>query len=220
MKRDNQTGFEFRAYTLPGLAVRRENDRPLITGYAAVFDELSQMMWGFREKILRGAFLESIEKNDIRFLWQHNTDQVLGRTKNGTLRAWEDDHGLAFELEPPDTQLGRDALTSIERGDVDQMSFGFRSLPDGDEWKIDEDDTLIRTLKRVDLMEISPVTWPAYPATSVGVRSALPNFETLPEWVQRALTQQPVDHNSADEARARLDLMRKRLQILTVETQP
>lgn len=216
MKRNSQNGLEYRAYTLPGLTVRRENDKPIIAGYAAVFNELSVMMWGFREEILRGAFAESIEKNDIRGLWQHETNQVLGRTKNGTLRLWEDEKGLAFELEPPDTTLGRDALTSIERGDVDQMSFGFRSLPDGDEWRFDEDETLIRTLKRLDLMEISPVTWAAYPQTSVGVR-ALPNFGDLPDWVQRALSQQPVDHSADDTARARLELMRRKLRVISLE---
>lgn len=213
--RNQQTGIEYRAYTLPGLTVRRDGDRPVITGYAAVFNELSVMLWSFREEILKGAFAESIEKNDVRALYQHETNQVLGRTKNGSLRLWEDDKGLSFELEPADTTIGRDAVTSIERGDVDQMSFGFRSLPDGDEWRFSEDETLIRTLKKVDLLEVSPVTWAAYPQTSVGVRS-LPNFESLPEWVQRALTQQPVD-DSAEAARARLDLMRRRLRVASLE---
>lgn len=216
MKRNNQaSGIEYRAYTLPGLTVRRDGDRAIIAGYAAVFNQMSVMLWGFREEILKGAFVESIEKNDIRGLWQHETDQVLGRTKNGTLRLWEDEKGLSFELEPPDTTLGRDAVTTIERGDVDQMSFGFRSLPDGDEWRFGEDETLIRTLKRVDLLEISPVTWAAYPQTSVGVRS-LPNFESLPDWVQRALIQ-AADDSADDAARARLDLMRRKLRVFSLE---
>lgn len=213
---DLQPTIEYRAFTLPGLTVRRDGDRPVITGYAAVFNELSVMMWGFREEILKGAFAESIERNDIRALWQHETDQVLGRTKNGSLRLWEDDKGLQFELEPADTTLGRDAVTSIERGDVDQMSFGFRSLPDGDEWRFDDDEMLIRTLKKVDLLEVSPVTWAAYPQTSVGVRG-MPDMASLPDWVQRALTQESGSHNADEAARARLDLMRRKLRVASLE---
>lgn len=148
-----------------------------LRGYAAVFDALSVEMWGFWERIERGAFGESLKEaggpeagGDVVALWQHDTARVLGRTGNGSLRLWEDEAGLGFELWPADTQDGRDALTLIRRGDVRQMSFGFQVLEDA--WGVDEEERIIRTLKKIRLIEISPVTFPAYPGTEVGTRGA------------------------------------------------
>jgi len=163
---------------------------------------------GFYEEVERGAFTESVATGDIRALYQHNTEKVLGRTKSGTLSLWEDDQGLAFELNPPDNSIGRDAVVSIERGDVDQMSFGFNVPPKGDDWTETEEGIPLRKLRKIGLMEISPVTWAAYPQTGVGV------MRSAPEWVQRALTQGVDDSSKAqDIARARLNLMLKRLDI-------
>ncbi len=114
-----------------------------LTGYAAVFGELSQVIFGmFREKIERGAFAASLG-GDIKALWNHDTNLPLGRTKSGTLKLAEDTHGLRVEINPPDTQAGRDALESIRRGDVDQMSFGFQVLEDT--WDKQADGMVIRT---------------------------------------------------------------------------
>lgn len=188
-------------------AVEQDGKRKL-RGYAAVFDSLSVDLWGFREKIAPGTFAASLAAgDDVRALWNHNTDFVLGRTKNGTLSLSEDETGLAFELEPPDTQLARDLVASVERGDVDQMSFGFAAL-DAD-WDIDENEQLIRTLRKVKLYEISPVTFPAYPATSVSARAgndpAYGDIPQIPAEVQRALADAAKpDHSRARAARARL----------------
>lgn len=172
--------LEHRSYELNQISVRQDGDKRQIAGYAALFNRLSNVIFGFRERISPGAFQDSLS-GDIRALWQHDSSQPLGRTRARTLSVWEDERGLGFEIDLPDTQAGRDAMISIERGDVDQMSFGFSVLPDGDEWEQDEEDQLIRTLNRVKLIEISPVTFPAYPDTSVDiVRSA-------PEWVQQRL---------------------------------
>jgi HK97 family phage prohead protease len=188
-----------------GLEVRAQADQPAtILGHAALFNSPSVFM-GFRETIAPGAFADTLG-GDIRALWQHDTTQVLGRTTAGTLRLWEDDQGLAFELDPPNTQTGRDAVTLIERGDVSQMSFGFNVPPGGDSWSEDGDGVPLRTLRAVSLMEISPVTWAAYPQTGVGV------MRSAPEWVQRALTQ-GVDDKANDIARARLSLMLKKLEL-------
>jgi hypothetical protein len=82
----------------------------------------------------------------------------------------EDDQGLAIEIDPPDTQAARDLMVSIERGDISQMSFGFRVK--GEEWEFnDGEDPDIRTLTEVQLFDVSPVTYPAYTQTDVGVRS-------------------------------------------------
>lgn len=180
-----------------------------IGGYAALFDVLSVVLWDFREEIAPGAFAQSIAQNNVRALWNHDTSEVLGATANGTLQLAEDEIGLRFELELPDTQRGRDAFTLIERGDVSQMSFGFRSLPDGDEWRIDEDGQYIRRLLKVDLLEVSPVTFPAYPATSVGVRSEMLGDEVqIPDAIRRAAGDVGVDSVAADVSRrARLAAM-------------
>lgn len=206
--RASAVSLEQRFAKIEGLEVRAKGDRPAtILGHAALFNTPSVFM-GFREIIKPGAFTDSLT-GDIRALWQHDTARVLGRTKAGTLRLWEDDQGLAFELNPPDTQDGRDAVTLIERGDVDQMSFGFNTPPGGDSWSEDGDGIPLRELNKVGLMEISPVTWAAYPQTGVGV------MRNAPDWVQRALTHGVDDSSEADgKARARLDLMRKRQELL------
>lgn len=178
-----------------------------IGGYAAVFNSLSVVLWDFREEIAPGAFADAIAKNNVRALWNHDTNEVLGASANGTLFLAEDATGLRFELELPDTQRGRDAYTLIERGDVSQMSFGFRSLPDGSEWRIDEDGMYIRRLLKADLLEVSPVTFPAYPATSVGVRSEILGDEVqIPDAVRRAAQAVSVD-SVAVAARARVQAM-------------
>jgi HK97 family phage prohead protease len=189
------------------ISIRAAADTPTtVLGHAALFNSKSVYMMGFREVIEPGAFKDSLA-GDIRALWQHDTARVLGRTKSGTLRLWEDDQGLAFELVPPNTSDGRDAITLIERGDVDQMSFGFNVPPKGDTWSEDEDGIPLRTLRTVSLMEISPVTWPAYSDTGVGV------MRNAPEWVQRALAQ-GVNDIANDIARARMDRMLKRIEVI------
>lgn len=206
--RDGGVSLEQRFAPITGLEIRAEDGKPAtILGHAALFNTKSVYLYGFREMIEPGAFSESLT-GDIRALWQHDSARVLGRTKAGTLRLWEDDQGLAFELNPPDNTDGRDAVVSIERGDVDQMSFGFNVPPGGDSWAEDEDGIPLRKLRAVSLMEISPVTWAAYPQTGVGV------MRSAPEWVQRALTQGVDDSSKADDiARARVDLMLKRLDL-------
>jgi HK97 family phage prohead protease len=152
---------------------RRNGDDPTIVGYAAVFDTLSVELWGFFERVKPGAFAKTIRESDVRALWNHNSDMVLGRTKSGTLRLKEDEIGLRIEVDPPGAQWARDAVVTIERGDVDQMSFGFNTIQD--HW-LQEDGgggRLIRELVEVRLFDVSPVTFPAYPDTTVQVRELL-----------------------------------------------
>lgn len=161
--------IELRHFEIEELETRNEEESPpLIRGYAAKFEKLSQDLGGFKEKIQRGAFEKSVRGNNVRALWNHNTDLVLGSTKNNSLKLWEDEKGLRFELELPDTAWGRDAYTSIERGDVEGVSFGFNVV--ADEWE-EEKKSLIRTLTDVILHEISPTAFPAYTQTNVAVRS-------------------------------------------------
>lgn len=131
---------------------------------AVPFGELSVDLGGWREVIVAGAFDIS---GDIRALWQHKSDQVLGRTTNGTLALRAETDGIYSEIDPPDTSWARDALTSIERGDVTASSFGF--FVEDDEWVMTEKE-IIRRVIRARLQEVSPVTFPAYLLTSTAVR--------------------------------------------------
>ena len=139
-----------------------------IVGYAAIFNTLSEDLGGFREKIDPGAFKKTIKSDDIRALKNHNADYVIARSKSGTLALVEDKHGLKIDADPPDAQWAKDLMTSIDRGDIDQMSFGFRTISDKWETKDEEE---IRTLLEVKLFDVSTVTFPAYPDTEVGLRS-------------------------------------------------
>jgi HK97 family phage prohead protease len=149
---------------------KRDDGQTLIVGHAAVFDQLSEDLGGFREQIQAGAFVDAIATDDVRALWNHNPDFILGRNRSNTLRLVEDVRGLAIEIIPPDTQTVRDlVLTPMERGDVSQMSFAFSVRPGGQDWAKNDSGQLIRTLKKLRLYDVSPVTYPAYPQTDVGV---------------------------------------------------
>ncbi len=157
------------------IELRGEGDAaaPVITGYAAVYDQLSDTIGGmFRERIEPGAFAAPLQRGyDVRALVDHNPEKILGRVKSGTLRLSQNPKGLRCEIDPPDTQYARDLMSSIKRGDISQMSFSFRTIEDSwDEKPIDGKMTIIRTLHDMELCDVSPVTYPAYPQTEVGVR--------------------------------------------------
>lgn len=152
-----------------------EGDNKLkLSGHAAVFNRETVLVpanaWykgspEIREVIEPGAFSKTLKERDVRAVWNHNTDIVLGRKGNGTLELREDEIGLANDIFPPDTSLIRDmVITPIERGDVDQMSFGFRIIR---EKMVEENNVITFTLKELDLVEVSPVTIPAYPQTDI-----------------------------------------------------
>ena len=161
-------GPEKRSFPLREMRVSEEGR---IVGYAAVFDTYAESPWGFREIIRPGAFAKSIaDGEDVRCLWNHDSNFVLGRTKNGTLALREDPHGLWIDCRPPDTSFARDFVENIRRGDVDQMSFAFD--PVNDNWG-HTDGKFTRELLEVKLGDVSPVTYPFYPTTQVTVRAAL-----------------------------------------------
>ena len=169
MVKDTKPAVERRSFQVAEIRAPADGGGRTITGHAAVFNELSAEMLGFREKIEPGAFAESIEQDDVRALWNHDAGDVLGRTRSGTLRLVEDELGLTFEIDVAETQVGNDALVSIRRGDVDDMSFGFVAIDD--EWTQEPGEAApTRTLKKVRLLGVSPVTFPAYPQTDVAVR--------------------------------------------------
>jgi uncharacterized protein len=154
-------------------------------GYAASFDVLSRNLGGFRERIARGAFVRSLKAgDDVKATFNHDKNIVLGRRGNGTLTVEEDSRGLKFRCQMNrDSQQHRDIYASIKRGDISQCSFAFTINGDaGEDWQpvSEQDDAgniiaAIRTLKDVNLIDVSAVTYPAYSeknATSVQARSA------------------------------------------------
>jgi uncharacterized protein len=151
-------------------------EAPTISGRAAVYNRWSEDLGGFRELIEPG-FFENALKSDVRALWNHNSDLVLGRTKAGTLRLTDTESSLDVEIKPPDTQTGRDAVVSIKRRDVTQMSFAFSVKSGGDTWERDQrTGAITRKLLRGGcemLYDVSPVTYPAYVQTSVHARSMM-----------------------------------------------
>jgi HK97 family phage prohead protease len=145
----------------------------VLKGYAAVFNSLSEEIRGggrgFREVIMPGAFDRALkEGHDVRALLNHNPDIVLGRTKAKTLRLEVDDTGLLATITPPDTRTGQDVVASVERGDLSQMSFGFRVL--ADEWRR-QDGEPVREVRDLELLDVSIVAYPAYTETSVSTRA-------------------------------------------------
>ena len=154
---------EFRAIT--------ENDGSLrkIVGYAAVFDKPSEDL-GFIEYVRKGAFKKAISKSDARALFNHDTDTLpLGRQSSGTLVLREDVNGLYYEILPPDTQTARDLMTSIDRGDVKESSYGFTVAVD--EWDFKDPDNTKRTIIEVaEIFDVSPVVFAAFNDTTVALR--------------------------------------------------
>jgi len=160
---------ERRTFTVRDIETRAEDGKLRMAGYAAVFNEPSLPL-PFIEKIAPGAFRKTLsETPDVRLLINHE-GLPLARTKNGSMSLYEDERGLYFEAELADTQEARDLHTLVARGDVDQMSFAFRVIRQ--KWN---DDRTERMLTEVSLADgdVSIVTYPAYPATSVEAREAL-----------------------------------------------
>lgn len=161
---------EIRRLSNGELRLSSKGKRKLV-GYAARFNSLSDDLGGFREQIAPGAFKNALKKSDVRALLNHESSVVLGRVSAGTLRLKEDSLGLFMEVDLPNTQAARDLIESIERGDITQQSFGFRVAPGGDSWSENKAGEQIRTLLEIDeLFDVSPVTFPAYPETSIEAR--------------------------------------------------
>ena len=142
-----------------------------IVGHASVFDSWSETLGGifpFKEIVRKGTFTETIKLDDIRALFNHDPNYVLGRNVAGTLELEEDDIGLRVVITPPDTSWANDLIKNLRRGDISQMSIGFIVLEDT--WGT-QDGIDIREIKKVQLFDVSIVTYPAYTQTDVGVRA-------------------------------------------------
>jgi HK97 family phage prohead protease len=151
-----------------------KGDSPKLAGLAARFNSPTEISGLFIEKILPGAFSATLAGGaDVRALFNHNADAVLGRTKNNTLRLWESSVGLEFECDLPNTTVAKDVYAMVQRGDVSQCSFGF--TVDAEHWipATRAGELPTRELQSVSLFDVTiACTYPAYDATSVEARSA------------------------------------------------
>lgn len=169
--------MERRFFQIPVTVEKRADGSTGITGYAAVFhrdgdDGTEFALWDdLIEQIAPEAFTRALkESHDVRALFNHDPSHVLGRSKAGTLRLSVDQRGLKYDIDMPDTATGKDVATSIQRGDITGSSFGF--IPKAVEWKRDDNRKVdVRIIKDVDLLDVGPVTFPAYESTTTGLRS-------------------------------------------------
>lgn len=150
----------------------RADNSPKIRGLAGVvYDgtpETQYELWpGVVERFLPGAFDRASQEDDVRALWNHNREIVLGRRSANTLQLKTDRRGLHYVIEPPDTQAARDAMTLIRRGDVSGSSIGF--FVRTEEWRLDGG-IEVREIQDIELLDVSPVTFPAYTSTTASVR--------------------------------------------------
>lgn len=139
---------------------------PEITGYAAVFDQRSQDLGGFTERVRPEAFNKTVKESDVLALREHDLGLLLGRKSAGTLALSIDTRGLDYRIRPADTQVARDMIADIEAGNVRGSSFGFRTIKDS--WS-KEERSVTRDLIEVALRDVGPTVNPAYLTSTSGV---------------------------------------------------
>ena len=174
--------------------VSQDGEAPNISGYAALFDTESENI-GWIETIDPHAFDSVIaSKPDVRALWNHNPDHVLGRTSANTLSLTIDSRGLAYSIDPPDTTVASDLIVSMRRKDVTESSFGF--IVKRDQWTDNTDGTVTRRILEFDeLLDVSPVTYPAYSGTTAQARS-LPS--SMPAEIRSRFERRDADEPKMD----------------------
>ncbi len=177
-----------------------------IFGYGARFGTYSDNLGFFKEKIRKGAFAKTIKENDIRSLFNHDPNYLLARTRNGTLELEEDDKGLMFNAKLPDTSYAQDLLVNIQNKNITQNSFGFKTLQDA--WSKDGSK---RELIEVELFDVGPVTFPAYPQTSVKVRTMMYDYGIQYDELAQLMIKQD---NQRDLTKKDVDLLESTIEIL------
>ncbi len=163
---------ERRGITVP-VEYREEDGQPRLTGYAALYESESVVLpGGFREVLRVGAFDSALAspETDVVALLNHDSNMILGRQSAGTLRLAADDRGLRYDITPPDTQVGRDTVALVRRGDLSGASFAFTVRAEDEEYERTADGPR-RYINRVSgLYDVSVVLTPAYPETTAAVR--------------------------------------------------
>ena len=191
--------LERRYFSIPKLEVRAKDDAFVAIGHAATFNE-PYGVGDFREQVAPGAFDESMKSDEVKALWNHNTDNVLGSSSAGTLRLSTDNKGLLSEMTFPKSAVRE--REAIERGDVTQMSFGFYTKED--RWERFEDGTELRTLVKVQLFDVSPVAFPANPNTDLGAAAK----RSHDAWIATNKPAEPDPAAAHDYRRRKMDLAR------------
>ena len=203
--------LETRYYNTP-LTVRAapdEDGKKVLEGRAVPFNELSDDLGGFQERIAAGAFDLN---HTIKSFWSHNPELILGSTKSKTLKLEERADGIHFSLDLPNTSTGNDAFISTSRGDVDGMSFGMLVEED----RIDQvEGNIVRTVLAAELIEISPVAFPAFSQTNISaeLRSRVDAFSTEPIVTASGHVEEERD----DETPSSMPLLERELDLREVE---
>jgi HK97 family phage prohead protease len=163
---------------------KREGDEPVLVGISPPWDSLSVDLGGFREKFAPSAFDGLVDRKpndprgkiDVPFYREHDPARITGRTSNGRLELRKEPRGLGYTHKPAPTTDGRDLIILVEDRTITAASFAFTTAPDGETWTEDEKGNVVRTVFRASgLYDISAVSRPAYPQSSIGMRS-------LPLW--------------------------------------
>lgn len=197
---------------------RTKGQNIYVEGYASVFEKRSNNLGGFVEKVRNTAFTKTLKESDVRALWNHDPQYVLGRTSAKTLELAVDDNGLYYRALLPNTTYGKDLAELLERRDVRESSFTFFKVQD--EWDLTEEAYPQRTLVEVGLIDVAPVSFPAYDDATSGVarRAALDglakrcgidgcNIESTldtDEAIKQAITRLLEPDSSTDESRDRV----------------
>lgn len=215
MPAPNNRQIERRFVPLKQVEVRAKDDagdsKRVIGGHAAVAGPSSDDLGGFIEIIAAGALGDALTRSDARCLFNHNPDNILGRMSAGTLRAEEDEVGLAYENDMPNSSIASTVYEAIQRGDVTGNSFAF--YVEDDRWE-NRDGVIVRTiLKFEEILDMGPVTYPAYSDTTVSARS-------LEKAAELRNVPTPEQHRAAEEARkavaVELDLLELEIDEATI----
>ncbi len=190
--------------------LEKEDDRPIITGLGAVFNKRAEILPGLFEVIKPGAFDGVLKTDDVRGLFNHDINNLLGRKSAGTLELRTTKAGLDYKIFPPDTQVGRDVQVSIKRGDITGSSFSFNVGRNGDTWEESADGTILRTITEFSsLGDVGPVTFEAYEDTTVAARS-LDSFRAEPD---EAFQQEALDGEAQEEIEIESDAREREMEM-------
>lgn len=199
--------LELRHISLPVEFRETSNGLGTLSGYASVFNRLSQNLGGFVERVDPAAFNKSLaDQVPVLARYNHDDNHLLGTTEGGTLTLEADGTGLRYDVGLPDTSSGRDVRELAKRGDLRYSSFAFRTV--ADEWDVTPEGFPMRTLLAVQLIDVAPVNNPAYRDTTTGLRSLAERLhmdvaqvkDTPPEELRKLILTPP--DSRTDEERA------------------
>lgn len=207
---------EIRNINFGPFEVRERSDGSMVLdGYPILYGVKTTIAGWFTEEIKHGAFTESIQTDDVRALLNHDSNFVLGRNKAGTLTLVEDEKGVRCEIYLPNNSIGQDVYASVKRGDISQMSFAF--WVEEEEWIQKKDELDHRTVKKGKLMDVSPVTFPAYEETEINARAIYEAREVHNSGQVAADEEKNETVDGDDQARVRMAHRRRKLDLLDKE---